>query len=472
MISLQKHLCLFGLAAGLAACAPATSTPHTPKTIVAQVAPSSTPVPTSTITPLPSATPQPTYTPSVTPSPTQTPTPTFTPTPVFTPEAWHTPERRYYFPVQPPDAARYADEHHDYPATDIFVPIGSNVVAVINGVVNEVRDFDPWDPKTNRGEDRPGLFVAIVGDDGVRYHTSHLSAVEPGIEPGVRVRAGQLLGHSGKSGNARNTPPHVHFGLSRPLGPGDWERRRGEVWPYAYLQAWAAGQDRTPILPIPPWFEGPLVFGRSAGGRSLVAYRLGQGSQAKAIVGGIHGGYEWNTTELVSQTLAYLKTRPELVPDAITLYLVPALNPDGAAAGHDIEARFNANGVDLNRNWDANWEADAVHGKTPVNPGSQPFSEPETRALRDWLIEHHVQALVSYHSKKGEIYGNPALGKALSQATGYPYQPEGVGYPTGGDLVTWCATLGIAAVDIELTDHIHTEWARNLRGLLAFVAIP
>ncbi|MBN1887811.1 MAG: peptidoglycan DD-metalloendopeptidase family protein [Thermoflexales bacterium] len=467
---MQKHLCLFALASGLAACAPATSPPPRPSAIAAQAAPSSTP--TSTLTPPPTTTPHPTSTPTLTPTPTHTPTPTFTPTPAFTPEAWHTPERRYYFPVQPPDAVRYADEHHDYPAADIFAPVGSSVVAVTDGTVNEVRDFDPWDPKTNKGEDRPGLFVAIVGDDGVRYHTSHLSAVEPGIEVGVRVRAGQILGRSGKSGNARNTPPHVHFGLSRPLGPGDWERRRGEVWPYVYLQAWAAGQDRTPILPIPPWFEGPLVFGRSAGNRSLVAYRLGQGPQAKAIIGGIHGGYEWNTTELVSHMLAYLKTRPELVPDTITLYLIPTLNPDGAGIGQGVEARFNANGVDLNRNWDVGWEADAVHGKTPVNPGPRPFSEPETCALRDWLIEHHIQALISYHSKKGEIYGNPALGEALSRATGYPYQPDGVGYPTGGDLVAWCAAHGIAAVDIELTDHTQIEWERNRRGLLTFVAAP
>ncbi len=391
------------------------------------------------------------------------------PTPTFTPEPWHAPGRRYYFPVQPPEIARYADEHHDYPATDIFVPVGSTVVAVTDGTVNEVRRFDPWDPATNKGEDRPGLFVAIVGDDGVRYHTSHLSSIEPDIEPGARVRAGQIIARSGKTGNARNTPAHVHFGLSRPLGPGDWEVRRGEVWPYVYLKAWTAGENRTPILPVYPWFEGPFNFGYSAGRRPLMAYRLGQGAVAKAIIGGIHGGYEWNTTALVSQTLAYLKTRPEVIPVTTTLYVIPVLNPDGAALSRDIKGRFNANGVDLNRNWGVGWEALSFHGNTPVNAGPRSFSEPETRALRELLVSRRVRALVSYHSQHGEIYGDETLGKVMSRATGYPYDSEGVGYPTSGDLARWCTAHGIAAVDIELTDHEATEWARNRKGVLAFL---
>ncbi len=242
---------------GLAACAPARTftlpeaiTPTMMRATAARLSP--TP---GSFTPAATVTPRPTYTrvvPLATRTPSPLPAPTLTPVPTFTPEPWHMPGQRYYFPVQPPDVARYSDEHHDYPATDIFVPVGSTVVAVTDGVVNEVRSFDPWNPQTNKGEDRPGLFVAIVGDDGVRYHTSHLSAVQDGIELGARVRAGQVIGLSGKTGNARNTPAHVHFGISRPVGPGDWEIRRGEVWPFVYLKAWTAGEALTPILPALP----------------------------------------------------------------------------------------------------------------------------------------------------------------------------------------------------------------------------
>jgi hypothetical protein len=108
-------------------------------------------------------------------------------------------------------------------------------------------------------------------------------------------------------------------------------------------------------------------------------------------------------------------------------------------------------------------------GDTPVNPGPRPFSEPETRALGTLLINRQVQAVISYHSKSGEIYGDPALGQALSQATGYPFSADGIGYPVGGDLHLWCAAHGIAAVDIELTDHDNIEWERNRQGVLAFL---
>jgi murein DD-endopeptidase MepM/ murein hydrolase activator NlpD len=165
------------------------------------------------------------------------------------PESWIVPGRQYYFPVQPPAIARYSRVHHDYPATDIFVPVGSVVVAVTHGVVDEVSRVDRWDQKTNDGAQRGGLWVTIIGEDGVRYHTSHLSQVLEGIELGVRVTAGQRIGLSGKSGNARTTPAHVHFGISRPTFAGDWQTRRGQVNPFVYLNAWKRGNNLKPVLP-------------------------------------------------------------------------------------------------------------------------------------------------------------------------------------------------------------------------------
>jgi murein DD-endopeptidase MepM/ murein hydrolase activator NlpD len=160
---------------------------------------------------------------------------------------WQVEGRRYYFPLQPPEAGTYADGHHDYPATDIFAPEGTTVVAVTSGIVDEVGLTDTWDPAIDDPANRAGLYVTIIGEDGVRYHASHLASVEPGIEAGVEVRAGQVIGTVGATGNARQ--PHLHFGISRPTFPGDWEVRRGEVSPYEYLQAWTRGEDLTPVLP-------------------------------------------------------------------------------------------------------------------------------------------------------------------------------------------------------------------------------
>ena len=164
-------------------------------------------------------------------------------------DSWIVPGRKYYFPVQPPAIAKYSKVHHDYPATDIFVPAGSLVVAVTAGVVDEVNRVDLWNPRTNEGAHRGGVWVTIIGDDGVRYHASHLSEVLPFIERGARVFAGQRIGLSGKTGNAITTPAHVHFGISRPTRAGDWKVRRGQVSPFPYLNAWKRGKDLKPELP-------------------------------------------------------------------------------------------------------------------------------------------------------------------------------------------------------------------------------
>jgi murein DD-endopeptidase MepM/ murein hydrolase activator NlpD len=158
----------------------------------------------------------------------------------------------HVFPVRPASAVQYGAYHHDYPAADIFCPVGSRFVAPTSGVVQYVSRVDTWDPRTNDPAVRGGLSVAIIGDDRVRYYGSHLSAIAAGIAPGVRVTAGQLLGLTGHSGDARYTDPHLHFGLSHPTTPTDWKARRGEVSPYKYLKAWAAGKNLTPTLPASP----------------------------------------------------------------------------------------------------------------------------------------------------------------------------------------------------------------------------
>lgn len=132
----------------------------------------------------------------------------------------------------------YGDQHHSYPATDIFCPVGSVFVAPVDGVVDYVSRDDVWHPDMNTPETRGGIAIAIVGTTGWRYYGSHLSSVEPRLKPGVRVARGERLGLTGRTGNARNTPPHLHFGISRPTNPDDWRTRRGEIAPYRYLKAW------------------------------------------------------------------------------------------------------------------------------------------------------------------------------------------------------------------------------------------
>lgn len=216
----------------------ATSLPTAPATVA----------PTEATTAPPSATPEP---PTVipTPQPTEAPTVTLEPTTPPTPTSEPTPEAlTYVFPVDA-ETCTPSSTHHDYPASDIACPMGTEFVAVTSGVVEFVSREDKYAQGSRDPVDFSGLAVAIIGDDGVRYYGSHLSAVTEGIETGVRVEAGQLLGLTGESGNAAGTHPHVHFGISHPTTPEDWQTRRGEVWPQEYLKAWKHGENVTPKLP-------------------------------------------------------------------------------------------------------------------------------------------------------------------------------------------------------------------------------
>lgn len=158
-------------------------------------------------------------------------------------------ELHYVYPVQR-CGSTYSSSHHDYPAADIFTQKGCAFVAVTSGVVDEVSFTDRWDPQVDDGATRGGRSISVVGDDGVRYYGSHLLKIATGIRPGVRVRAGQLLGLIDNSGDARYTPTHVHFGLSWPTRHGLWWIRRGEIWPQRYLAAWRAGRDLSPAAEV------------------------------------------------------------------------------------------------------------------------------------------------------------------------------------------------------------------------------
>ena len=141
----------------------------------------------------------------------------------------------------------YARYHHDYPANDILAKKGCKFVAVTGGVVDEVRKVDTYNYKKPTGDTKGGIFVSIVGDDGVRYYGSHLQKVADGIDVGVRVEVGTLLGYTGDSGDARGTAPHVHFGISWPTANNIWWVRRGEVAPWRYLDQWKIGKDKSPV---------------------------------------------------------------------------------------------------------------------------------------------------------------------------------------------------------------------------------
>jgi hypothetical protein len=197
----------------------------------------------------------------------------------------------------------------------------------------------------------------------------------------------------------------------------------------------------------------------------------------RLTVHGIHGGSEWNTIALADQLITELTDHPERIPEAVTLYIVRSLNPDGDARAHGPEGRANDHGVDLNRNWDAYWKAKwdltGCWVITPVTAGPYPFSEPETVALRDFILDRQFDSLIVYHSAALGVFaaGSPPdpdsvrLAKAIAAVSPYRYPPVNTGCTYTGNLSDWSALQGIAAVDLELMSHTSTDFTINLKVL-------
>ncbi|MGH2620821.1 MAG: M14 family metallopeptidase [Anaerolineales bacterium] len=237
----------------------------------------------------------------------------------------------------------------------------------------------------------------------------------------------------------------------------------------------------TPEPSPTPLSSGLELIGTSVAGRPLEVYRFGHGPIRRLIVAGIHGGYEWNTIDLAYELIELLDDRPELVPRRISLYVLPALNPDGAARSHGRPGRANENGVDLNRNWPSNWQADwpreGCWNYLPISGGSGPASEPEVEALMSFILAKRFDAIISYHSAALGIFpggqlplaDSVRLAEAVAAVSPYPYPPIDSGCLFTGQFADWAADRGIAAIDLELETHHSTDFEINQRVLEVFL---
>jgi hypothetical protein len=237
----------------------------------------------------------------------------------------------------------------------------------------------------------------------------------------------------------------------------------------------------TPTSTPVPFSEGPTTIGLSVEKRPLEVYRFGTGAVERLIVAGMHGGSEYNTIQLADELIAHILAHPEVIPDGVTLYILHNLNPDGEARAHSYLGRPNANNVDLNRNWDANWQAEWPRENcwtyTYVTAGPRPGSEPETVALMNFILGHQFDAIINYHSAALGIFagGLPPeentirLAEAVAAVTTYPYPPINVGCVYTGGFTDWADEHGVPALDVELTDHTHTDFDMNLKVLEAFL---
>jgi hypothetical protein len=205
------------------------------------------------------------------------------------------------------------------------------------------------------------------------------------------------------------------------------------------------------------------IIGQSVQGRELLVAAIGEPADRAVMVIGSIQGDQPNTRELVLSLSSHFEGNPEEVPRDVAFYFLPSLNPDGNAA----DSRFNANEVDLNRNWETvDWRSQAaVPGHPEGKPGAggpRPFSEPETAAAADFVLELRGQGrkmlVIVLHSSvrraRGEVYpgGDISLETAYGYASTADYEVEDqwAEYTTSGEMLTWCAEQGIRAIDVVI----------------------
>jgi hypothetical protein len=181
-------------------------------------------------------------------------------------------------------------------------------------------------------------------------------------------------------------------------------------------------------------------IGTSAMGRPIMAMRYGDGPRTVLVVGQTHGDEEGGLRIL-------LRVQSLPIPDDITLWVIPTMNPDGLAA----DARFLANGADPNRSSPSQLEQLAVH---------------------DFALETKPSLTVWYHQNYGWV---GASGASVTPAQQYQ-QLTGLGtLKHSGNCATrgfvWCPiddALGSSSILVELPDVLTpADVQKHARSLLA-----
>ncbi|MCH5154365.1 MAG: hypothetical protein J1F71_04050 [Clostridiales bacterium] len=219
------------------------------------------------------------------------------------------------------------------------------------------------------------------------------------------------------------------------------------------------------------------AIGKSVCDNDILCAHLGSYSGKQIIITAAIHARECYTALVVLKQIAEFSARRGGV------YFVPLVNPDGAAFFESGEAfgkefllknahmckywKANADGVDLNCNFDANFGtgaqqnkiAPAAHGYV----GEYPLCAPESKALADFTLSVMPSATVSYHCMGGELYWqffqdekrrfrDSSFAAAIAKHIGVK-KVDGELNSAGGYKDFCVQTLKIPAVTIELIKH-------------------
>lgn len=234
--------------------------------------------------------------------------------------------------------------------------------------------------------------------------------------------------------------------------------------------------------PTPDLRPVSTIIGTSVLNQDIEAVRFGSGPNVVVLVGGLHAGFAPSTVELAERAIDYFTSSPQDVPTAVTLYIIPNASPDSPRAPGELAGRLNANGADLNRNWDCRWVQDAKwrNDVIPGSGGTEPFSEPETQALKSFIESVEPTAVIFWEARATNGLSSPGLCDAQSFVSGTLGDIYGfaAGYEVAdfesltnqevnGDATNWLDSQGIPAIAVLLPDYESVDWGSNLLGILA-----
>jgi protein MpaA len=218
--------------------------------------------------------------------------------------------------------------------------------------------------------------------------------------------------------------------------------------------------------PIPEQQTPRPIDDKSIENRPMVHTVLGQGSDVTFIMAAIHGN-EKVGIQLVRRLERYLQQNPQML-EKRKVVLLPNANPDGVANN----SRYNARGIDLNRNFPASNRINSNRfGRTAL-------SEPETRFIFQLIHQYTPDRIVSIHQPLACIdYDGPsrALANRLAEYCNLPLKKVGA---KPGSLGSHAGVmLGIPVITLELprsADRVKSErlWQQYGPALVAAVAYP
>ena len=223
------------------------------------------------------------------------------------------------------------------------------------------------------------------------------------------------------------------------------------------------GQGSDPLVDVGRRPELWTECGRSVEGRPIVLHEHGRGYDVVLVLGSIHGSESAGGTVVVRLAEAIAAHSVDTLQCRVVL--VPVVNPDGVLRG----TRWNAHGVDLNRNFPTqNWESGERNGV--ARHGDAPGSEPETKVVISLIERYRPSLIVALHAPLHVVnYDGPAkdVAERMGSLNGYPVSGS-IGYPTPGSLGTYAGIeRQIPIITLELPRCGGEEgWEQNRDALM------